>query len=94
MSARWASERPLQKCSRMKFKEPVMLPPYLRPDEEALIEAVLTWGAMERRLHGHLPDLPVRVSTIGGEVLVLCPPDVMPEDDDDTVLRFRNIELT
>ena len=79
----------------MKSKDPAYLPPYLRPDEEALIEAVLAWGAMERRLHGHLPDLPVRVSTIGGEVLVLCPPDALPDDDDDySVVRFRNIELT
>ena len=42
----------------------------LRSDEEALIEAIITWAAEERRIHGHLPDLPSRFSTVGGDVVL------------------------
>jgi hypothetical protein len=70
------------------------LPPPLRPDEEALIEAILTWAAAERRAHGHLPDIPVRIHTTGGEVVVTCELAEEIEEDDDAVVRFRNIELT
>jgi hypothetical protein len=70
------------------------LPPTLRPDEEALIEAIIAWAATERRIHGHLPDLPVRITTTGGEVRLVCEPRALePEEEDDAVVRFRNIEL-
>ena len=78
----------------MKSIDNPPLPPPLRPDEEALIEAILVWAAAERRAHGHLPDLPVRVNTGGGEVIVTCEPGAVIEEDDDSVVRFRNIELT
>ena len=78
----------------MKSTDQRPLPPPLRPDEESLIEAILTWAAAERRAHGHLPDLPVRVNTVGGEVVVTCGPCAIDDDDDDAVVRFRNIELT
>lgn len=65
----------------------------LRPDEEALIEAIITWAAHERRIHGHLPALPSRFATIGGDVILRC--DERNDDDeaDASVLRFRNLEL-
>jgi hypothetical protein len=71
------------------------LPPTLRPDEEALIEAIITWAAAECRIHGRLPDLPIRIATLGGEVLLRFETRALDEDeDDDAVVRFRNIELT
>jgi hypothetical protein len=81
----------------MKSMAQVYLPPpSLRSDEEALIEAIIAWAATERRIHGHLPDLPVRIWTVAGDVLVRCEPRPSDEDDDDdaAVIRFRNIELT
>jgi len=79
----------------MKSMAQVYLPPpALRPDEEALIEAIITWAATERRIHGHLPDIPVRIATVCGDVLVTCEPRRACEDDDAAVIRFRNIELT
>ncbi len=68
----------------------------LRPDEEALIEAIITWAAAERRIHGHLPDLPARIATVGGDVVVRCDARAVEEEDEDdySVLRFRNMELT
>jgi hypothetical protein len=79
----------------MKLMVNTYLPPVLRPDEEALIEAIIAWAATERRIHGHLPDLPVRIATVGGEVLVKCAERIaFEEEDDDATVRFRNIELT
>jgi hypothetical protein len=78
----------------MKLVAKTYLPETLRPDEEALIEAIIAWAATERRIHGRLPDLPVRIATLGGDVVVICDAGVTAEDADDAVLRFRNIELT
>lgn len=68
----------------------------LRPDEEALIEAIIAWAAAERRIHGHLPDLPARIATVGGDVVVTCASGAIEEEEEDdySVLRFRNMELT
>lgn len=67
----------------------------LRPDEEALIEAIISWAVEERRIHGHLPDLPSRFSTVGGDVILRCDDRVVDDDEDDaSILRFRNLELT
>lgn len=78
----------------MKLMAGAYLPPTLRPDEEALIEAIMAWAATERRVHGHLPDLPLRIHTLAGEVRVACEPQAIDDEDDDAVIRFRNIELT
>jgi len=78
----------------MKSMASTYLPAALRPDEEELIEAIITWATTERRIHGHLPDLPVRIATVGGDVVVRCEVRAPVEEDDDAVVRFRNIELT
>ena len=78
----------------MKLMVNTYLPPVLRPDEESLIEAIIAWASEERRIHGRLPDLPVRIHTVGGEVLLRFESAVPDEFDDDSVVRFRNIELT
>ena len=75
---------PVASVYPMSSIENMPLPPPLRPDEEALIEAILTWAAAERRAHGHLPDLPVRVNTAAGEVVVVCEPRAV---DDGTTMR-------
>ena len=70
-------------------------PPPLREDEEELIEAVVRWAAAEYRLHGHLPIFPARISTIAGDVGLRCDRRVTDDGENDaSVLRFRNIELT
>ena len=72
-------------------------PPALRDDEEELIEAVIRWAAAERRLHGRLPVLPAKIATIAGEVVLRCDDRhlrVVDDEEDASVLRFRNLELT
>ena len=54
----------------------------------------LAWAATERRIHGHLPEMPVRIATVGGDVLVACESRKVEPEVDDNVIRIRNIELT
>ena len=78
----------------MKLQARRSAPPELRADEEGLIEAVIRWATAERRLHGRLPSLPARITTLGGDIVLLCDPRNRDDEPDASVLRFQMLELT
>jgi len=71
----------------------VYQPSVLLAHETRLIEAILEWATEEHHLNGHLSHRPIKVLSAFGELHLRREESIFDGPEDDSVIRFRNLEL-